>query len=86
MMRRPRSRGRGPSCSTAALPRAFGTRTAKTSGKSRSIGKTRDGVKVTATNVFTKIDDDHFSFQFKDRTRDGKAVPDDKPIKMKRVQ
>ncbi len=49
-------------------------------------GVSRDGVKVTATNVFTKIDDDHFSFQFIDRTKDGKALPDDKAIKMKRVK
>jgi len=33
-----------------------------------------------------EIDADHFSFQFTDRTRDGKALPDDKAIKMKRVQ
>ena len=50
------------------------------------VGMTRDGVKVTATNVFTKIDADHFSFQFTDRTKDGKPIPDDKPIKMKRVK
>ena len=49
-------------------------------------GTSRDGVKVTATNVFTKIDADHFSFQFIDRTKDGKPIPDDKPIKMKRVK
>ena len=48
-------------------------------------GVSRDGVKVTATNVFTKIDADHFSFQFIDRTKDGKPLPDDKVIKMKRV-
>ena len=45
----------------------------------------RDGSKLTATNVFTKIDADHFSFQFTDRTRDGKPLPDDKATKMKRV-
>jgi uncharacterized protein (TIGR02246 family) len=50
------------------------------------VATMRDGAKVTATNVFTKIDADHFSFQFTDRTRDGKALPDDKAIKMKRVQ
>ena len=41
---------------------------------------------MTATNIFTKIDADHFSFQFTDRTKDGKPIPDDKPIKMKRVK
>ncbi len=50
------------------------------------VGMTRDGVKVTATNVFTKIDADHFSFQFTDRTKDGKPLPDDKVIKMKRIK
>jgi uncharacterized protein (TIGR02246 family) len=49
------------------------------------VATQRDGSKITATNVFTKIDADHFSFQFTERTRDGKALPDDKVIKMKRV-
>ena len=49
-------------------------------------GQTRDGIKATATNVLTKIDDDHFSFQFIDRTVDGKPLADDKPVKMKRVK
>jgi len=46
----------------------------------------RDGTKITATNVFKKIDNDHFSIQFVDRKVDGKALPDDKEIKMKRVK
>jgi uncharacterized protein (TIGR02246 family) len=50
------------------------------------VATSRDGGKITATNVFTKIDADHFSFQFIDRTRDGKPLPDDKAIKMKRVK
>jgi hypothetical protein len=49
-------------------------------------GKTRDGAKVAATNTYKKIDADHFSFQLTDRTVDGKALPDAKEIKMKRVQ
>ena len=40
----------------------------------------------TATNVIAKLDDDHFTFQFIDRTLDGKPVPDAKPVKMKRVK
>jgi uncharacterized protein (TIGR02246 family) len=47
---------------------------------------TRDGQKVTATNVFTKIDPDHFSIQLVNRSVDGKSLPDEKPVKMKRVQ
>ena len=45
----------------------------------------RDGKKASATNIFTKIDPDHFSFQLVDRNLDGKALPDDKPMKMRRV-
>jgi uncharacterized protein (TIGR02246 family) len=47
---------------------------------------TRDGQKVTATNHFTKIDPDHYSMHFVDRTIDGKPLPDEKPIKMRRVR
>ena len=50
------------------------------------VATSRDGVKMTATNILTKIDADHFSFQFTDRTKDGKPIPDDKPIKLKRVK
>jgi uncharacterized protein (TIGR02246 family) len=46
----------------------------------------RDGKKATATNIFTKIDPDHFSFQLVDRKMDGKALPDDKPTTMRRVR
>ena len=45
----------------------------------------RDGKKASATNIFTKIDLDHFSFQLVDRKLDGKARPDEKPMKMRRV-
>jgi uncharacterized protein (TIGR02246 family) len=45
-----------------------------------------DGSKITATNIITKIDADHFSFHFVDRTQDGKPLPDDKEVKMKRVK
>ncbi len=49
------------------------------------VGQTRDGVQVTATNVLTKIDADHITFQFTDRKKDGQPIPDDKPLKMKRA-
>lgn len=45
---------------------------------------TRDGKKLTATNVFTKIDADHFSVQFIDRSLEGKPLPDEKGVKFKR--
>ena len=47
---------------------------------------TQDGKKVTATNVFKKIDNDHFSFQLVKRTLDGKELPDEKEVKMKRAK
>ncbi len=45
-----------------------------------------DGTKVTATNVVKKIDADHLSLHFVDRMVNGKPLPDDKEIKMKRVR
>jgi uncharacterized protein (TIGR02246 family) len=45
----------------------------------------RDGSKVTATNLVKKIDNDHFSMQFVDRKVDGKELPDEKELKLKRV-
>ncbi|MDB5312687.1 MAG: SnoaL-like domain protein [Gemmataceae bacterium] len=45
-----------------------------------------DGKKATATDVITVIDADTISFQAKDRTRDGKAIPDVKEIRLKRVK
>ena len=53
--------------------------------KTAFVGTQRDGKKVTATNVMTKIDDNHFSFQLIDRTVDGKPLPDMAVVKMKRV-
>jgi uncharacterized protein (TIGR02246 family) len=46
----------------------------------------RDGKKMTATNVITKIDNDHVTLHFIDRSLEGKALPDDKVVKMKRVK
>ncbi len=43
-----------------------------------------DGGKMTATNVLKKSDADHFSVQFINRSLNGKPLPDDKEIKMKR--
>ena len=45
-----------------------------------------DGKKITATNIITHIDADTITWQSKDRTVDGKPVPDVKEIKMKRVK
>ncbi|MCE9533840.1 MAG: SgcJ/EcaC family oxidoreductase [Planctomycetes bacterium] len=47
---------------------------------------TRDGVKIAATNVVTKVDADHFTWQSTKRTADGKMIPDTDVVKMKRVK
>ena len=44
------------------------------------------GKKVSATNVLTKVDDDHFTWQMTKLTVDDKPMPDPKPVKMKRVK
>jgi uncharacterized protein (TIGR02246 family) len=46
----------------------------------------QDGKKATATYVLTPVDADTIGLQAKDRTEDGKAVPDTKEVKMKRVK
>ena len=45
-----------------------------------------DGSKVSATNIVTPVDANTVTWQSKDRTVDGKPLPDTKEIKMKRVQ
>jgi uncharacterized protein (TIGR02246 family) len=45
-----------------------------------------DGKKVTATNIITKTDDDHFTWQMTKLTVNGESVPNPKPVKMKRVK
>ncbi len=45
-----------------------------------------DGKKIAATNIVTHVDADAMTWQSKDRTVDGKPVPDVKEIKMKRVK
>jgi uncharacterized protein (TIGR02246 family) len=62
------------------------TRDGKDRWKVAVVGTQRDGKKVTATNVLTRVDDDHFSFHFIDRKLDGKPLPEIKEVKMKRVK
>jgi uncharacterized protein (TIGR02246 family) len=45
-----------------------------------------DGKKLAATNVVTRVGADTITWQSKDRTLDGKALPDSAEIKMKRVK
>jgi uncharacterized protein (TIGR02246 family) len=46
----------------------------------------RDGKKLSATNVITKVDADHATWQSTKRTLDGKELPDTEVIKMKRAK
>jgi SnoaL-like domain len=41
---------------------------------------------LAATQILTRVDDDTLTWESKDRTEDGKALPDVEPIKMKRVK
>jgi uncharacterized protein (TIGR02246 family) len=52
----------------------------------KTTAVTRDGKKMAATDVITMIDADNVTWQAKDRTLDGKALPDIKEVKMKRVK
>jgi uncharacterized protein (TIGR02246 family) len=46
----------------------------------------RDGKETVATNTVTRVDRDTVTWESKDRTVDGKEVPEIKPIKLKRVK
>jgi hypothetical protein len=50
----------------------------------KTTARTAAGQKVSATNVVTKTDDDHMTWQMTKLTVDGKSMPDPKPLKMKR--
>jgi hypothetical protein len=52
----------------------------------KTAARTADGKKVSATNVVTKADDDHVTWQMTRLTVDGESLPDPKPVKMKRVK
>jgi uncharacterized protein (TIGR02246 family) len=45
-----------------------------------------DGKKMTATNVITKVDKDHLTWQSSKRMVDGKPQPDIEPVKIKRAE
>jgi uncharacterized protein (TIGR02246 family) len=50
----------------------------------KTTAQTREGKKVSATNVVTKTDDDHMTWQMTELVVDGKLLPDPAPVKMKR--
>ncbi len=59
-------------------------------GNNKWVIKTKavlqDGKQVTATNVLTRVDADTLSWQSRDRSVDGRALPDTKEIRMRRVK
>jgi uncharacterized protein (TIGR02246 family) len=52
----------------------------------KTTARTGDGKQVSTTNVLTKVDADHFTWQATKVTVDGKSVPDGALIKMMRVK
>jgi uncharacterized protein (TIGR02246 family) len=50
----------------------------------KTTARTADGKKVSATNILTKADNDHMTWQMTGLTVDGKEMPDAKPVRMKR--
>ena len=56
------------------------------SWSTKIMAKTADGKKISATNVLTITDADHFTTQLTKMTVNGESIPDPKPVKMKRVK
>jgi uncharacterized protein (TIGR02246 family) len=50
-----------------------------------TTARTADGKKASATNIVTKTDDNHMTWQMTRLTVDGKSLPDPKPIRLKRI-
>ena len=46
----------------------------------------KDGKKMVATNVITRVDADTMTFQSQERTLNGTAIPDTKLLTMKRAK
>ena len=67
----------------------FGEATWTKEGSSWSLkttARTADGKKASATNIMTRTDDDHMTWQMTKLTVGGESLPDPKPVKMKRVK
>jgi uncharacterized protein (TIGR02246 family) len=52
----------------------------------KTVAVLKDGKKVTATNILTRVDANTMTWHSKDRAIDGKALPEVKEITLKRVQ
>jgi hypothetical protein len=50
------------------------------------VARTSAGKKVSATNLLTKVDDDHCIWPMTKLTVDGEPMPDPNPVKLKRVK
>lgn len=52
----------------------------------KTTAKSSGGKKLSATNVITKTDNDHMTWQVTKLTVDGQEMPDAKPVKLKRAK
>jgi uncharacterized protein (TIGR02246 family) len=52
----------------------------------KTTARLANGKKASATNVLTRRDADHLTWQVTELTVDGKSMPDHTPLKMKRVK
>lgn len=52
----------------------------------KTTAKTAAGKKVSATNLLTKVDADHATWQMTGLTVDGQPMPEPQPVKLKRVK
>jgi uncharacterized protein (TIGR02246 family) len=52
----------------------------------KTTARLADGKKASATNLVTKTDDDHMTWQITQLTVGGQSLPDAQPVKMKRVK
>jgi uncharacterized protein (TIGR02246 family) len=52
----------------------------------KTTARTAGGKNVSATNLLTRIDDDHMTWQMTELTVDGKSLPAPAPVKLKRVR
>lgn len=65
----------------------FGTGTWTKKGDSWEVAldyTLSDGKKATGTNVYTKVDNDHYNYSSINRKVDGKAIPDLEPVSIAR--
>jgi len=51
----------------------------------KTTARTADGQKASATNIVTKTDNNHMTWQITKLIVDGKSMPDAKPLKLKRI-